>query len=352
MIRPALPGAMAWLLVFGLAAVAVFGSGTGSAAAAPPGNNGTVKVHDSGTEDEPVVNDEPQVCTFHLHGFFFDPGQDGTWWIESWAPTGTGSTVLSGTYTADAQGEFRMPAAPGTYSLDEGHFKLFLQGIGDESHEVKHKVFWVECAPPPPPVQPGTLVVRKVVVNASGGTKRAIDFAFSVSGGVASGDSFLQVGTDPLSGMNGFSVDPGTYTVTEDGTPIESYVTTYDNCANVSVGVGQTATCTITNTSSAGSGGGGGGGGGVGGGGGGGGGGNPPVQPQPVLAPTPTPTLTGEVEALRGTPKPTVPPTDSEQPLPARPADSGRAALLVLAALLASALVVEPAARARIRRRD
>jgi hypothetical protein len=108
-----------------------------------PGNNGTVKIHDGDTENEPIVANEPQVCTFHVHFFFADAGQSGDWWIESWPPTGDMTTVLSGTYLTGADGEYRTPDSPGTYSLPNGHYKLFWQG--DEENLAKDKVFWVSC---------------------------------------------------------------------------------------------------------------------------------------------------------------------------------------------------------------
>ncbi|HZC32834.1 MAG TPA: hypothetical protein VE640_06070 [Candidatus Bathyarchaeia archaeon] len=47
-----------------------------------PGNNGTVKIHEGNTEKEPgEVRNEPHVCTFHLHFYFADPEQAGTWEI-------------------------------------------------------------------------------------------------------------------------------------------------------------------------------------------------------------------------------------------------------------------------------
>jgi hypothetical protein len=114
--------------------------------AGPPGNNGTVKIHDGATDTEPIVHNEPHVCTFHLHFFFADGAQSGPWWIQSWPPTGNGTTVMSGTYTTDSNGETRVPAV-GDFSLDPGHYKLFWQG--DESNLIKHKVFWVTCPPEP-----------------------------------------------------------------------------------------------------------------------------------------------------------------------------------------------------------
>jgi hypothetical protein len=114
-----------------------------------PGNNGTVKIHDGNTENEPVISNEPQVCTFHVHFFFADAGQSGDWWIQSWPPTGNGTTVLSGSYLTGATGEYRTPASPNVYSLADGHYKLFWQG--DEEELAKHKVFWVACQATPAP---------------------------------------------------------------------------------------------------------------------------------------------------------------------------------------------------------
>src|SRR5918999_5413610 len=80
----------------------------------PPGNNGTIKVHDNNPgEPDPEVKNQPHVCEFDLHFFFADANQSGDWWIESWPPTGDRSVVLSsdteGTYLTDANGEDRKP---------------------------------------------------------------------------------------------------------------------------------------------------------------------------------------------------------------------------------------------------
>jgi len=142
-----------WGVLIGLATA--FALSASVPLASPPGNNGTVKIHDGATDTEPIIKNEPQVCTFHLHFFFADPFQSGSWWIRSWPPTGDRSVVLSGSYNTDPTGEFRWPAS-GSTSLDPGHYKLFWQG--DESNLIKHKVFWVNCPPEevvPTPVPPG-----------------------------------------------------------------------------------------------------------------------------------------------------------------------------------------------------
>jgi hypothetical protein len=85
--------------------------------------------------------------------------------------------------------------------------------------------------------QPGTLIVRKVLLNDNGGTKVASDFSFTVNGSAAQ-----PFETD---GENQLTVDAGSYTVAEP--PVTGYAPSYANCTNVSVANGGTVTCTITN---------------------------------------------------------------------------------------------------------
>ncbi len=165
--RFGLLASLGWLTVAALLAYAIVGPTTAGAHQDAPGNNGTVKIHEGGTETEPIVRNEPHVCTFHLHFFFADAAQTGDWWIESWPPTGDGTVVLSGTYTTDANGEYRTPAAPGTYSLPDGHYKLFWQGRNEQN--VKHKVFWVECPAPTPAAGGGGAAPTPTPTPAAGG---------------------------------------------------------------------------------------------------------------------------------------------------------------------------------------
>ncbi|HEV8536863.1 MAG TPA: hypothetical protein VGR87_14245 [Candidatus Limnocylindria bacterium] len=112
----------------------------------PPGNNGTVKIHEGAGEDQPETANDPHVCTFHIHGFNFDGGSSGTWHIESWSPTNNGVT-RDGTWgPASTSGEWREPKA-GAMSLPDGHYKLFVkQTVPATPGGEKHKVFWVGCA--------------------------------------------------------------------------------------------------------------------------------------------------------------------------------------------------------------
>lgn len=144
--------ALGWLMVAGLLLLAL--GAPGSAAAAAPGNNGTIKIHDA-YEPDPVVKNEPHVdCPFHIHFFFADAGQTGDWWILVWAPGDKGAaTGVSGSYTTDSNGEY----ITGELRLPVGHYKLFWEG--DPNKLIKHKAFWVDnCdpilapAPTPTPV--------------------------------------------------------------------------------------------------------------------------------------------------------------------------------------------------------
>ena len=85
--------------------------------------------------------------------------------------------------------------------------------------------------------QPGTLIVKKIIINDNTGTKTYTDFSFSVNGGGA-----IAFEAD---GQNDFTVNAGTYNVVE--TSALGYTTTYQNCKDIVIPNGGTATCTITN---------------------------------------------------------------------------------------------------------
>jgi hypothetical protein len=113
--------------------------GTVSGVSAANGNNGTVKIQEGASNAEPITRNEPHVCTFHMLFLFADAGQEGDWSIDQQAPTGNAESVLSGSYTTDANGEY----ATAEYGLPIGHYTLNWQGRNDQN--VKHKTFWVTC---------------------------------------------------------------------------------------------------------------------------------------------------------------------------------------------------------------
>ncbi|MEU6773324.1 hypothetical protein [Streptomyces sp. NPDC046759] len=112
-----------------------------AAHAAPPGDNGDVKIHKS-TTDAADERNEPHVCSFYIDAFHFDGGQQVDWHIEVWAPTGgtKGTTVKSGALSLDADGHGRTQ----DMTLPGGHYKLFWNFDGEKG-AAKHKVFWSEC---------------------------------------------------------------------------------------------------------------------------------------------------------------------------------------------------------------
>ncbi|MFF7778531.1 LPXTG cell wall anchor domain-containing protein [Streptomyces tanashiensis] len=108
---------------------------------ASPGDNGTVKIHDSKTGEEVKAN-EPKVCEFYLDAFNFDATQKATWHIEAWANNDQdkGTEVKNGAITLDAEGHGRTE----DMTLADGQYKLFWNFDGEHG-KAKHKVFKVEC---------------------------------------------------------------------------------------------------------------------------------------------------------------------------------------------------------------
>ncbi|MET9759772.1 hypothetical protein ABZ016_12040 [Streptomyces sp. NPDC006372] len=110
------------------------------AQAAPPGDNGTVKIHDASTGEE-LRRNEPHVCAFYLDAFGFDGGQQVDWHIDAIPPSeNKGETVESGSLTLDGEGHGRTE----DLSLPDGHYKLFWNFDGEKG-AAKHKVFWADC---------------------------------------------------------------------------------------------------------------------------------------------------------------------------------------------------------------
>ncbi|NWF28095.1 LPXTG cell wall anchor domain-containing protein [Streptomyces sp. PKU-EA00015] len=124
-----------------VAAAALSLSAAPAAFATPPGDNGTVKIHDSATGEE-LRKNEPKVCEFYLDAFGFDAGQQVQWHIEAWANNdlAKGETVKSGSLTLDADGHERTV----DMTLPDGQYKLFWNFDGEHG-KAKHKVFKSDC---------------------------------------------------------------------------------------------------------------------------------------------------------------------------------------------------------------
>jgi len=124
----------------------------------PPGNNGTVFIHDVAGDQSP--HNVPHVdCTFYVDFFGFDDGQTVTVSFAGQAPTGKG-TALGGTWTGvvsddDASGAGNDFDHELAYTADE----LGVTALGPPAHQGYHvkmtvatnepggkksKVFWIE----------------------------------------------------------------------------------------------------------------------------------------------------------------------------------------------------------------
>lgn len=181
------------LLVALVAAIAVPGGQAGAAKKAPPGdppgNNGTVKVSRTDPADDPNYDEkknEPigENCYFWLRFFDFDQGQLADIAFAAHPPTGgKAATVDRGGQKLDDPGKGREisddPAGGGQdedlvygYNLTDYvrdltrheqhgyHIKLTVT-IKDSKGDpvpggVKHKVFWIDCTPPPAEETPTT----------------------------------------------------------------------------------------------------------------------------------------------------------------------------------------------------
>ncbi|GAA3250184.1 hypothetical protein [Nonomuraea helvata] len=134
------------LAVAAVAALAISGAAPAAAVQTPPGNNGTVKVH-NWTTREYDPRDEPQVCcTFYLVGSGFDRDQQVTWEIRSWP---NGPVVKSGAIVLDRNGHGRTA----DITLPGGQYKLFWTSSGKHGQS-KQKVFTVKCGHTPPKPTP------------------------------------------------------------------------------------------------------------------------------------------------------------------------------------------------------
>jgi hypothetical protein len=146
---------LAWLgvLAFALCALAVApGAMAQPQEPGPPGNNGTVKIHEGMDHSDPPKtdrNNQPHVCDFHIHGFNFDSAESGVWRIYDWPPTGDRSLVASDDWTADSDGEWMSELFSG---WEDGHYRLAWEIPGDGNDDKdgdwtadKHKMFWIEC---------------------------------------------------------------------------------------------------------------------------------------------------------------------------------------------------------------
>ncbi|GAA2118957.1 hypothetical protein GCM10009759_66650 [Kitasatospora saccharophila] len=121
-----------------LAGAAVLPLAAFAAPAHAAGDNGDVKIHDSGTPADQQA-DDPKVCKFYVDGLNFDAGQSVTWHIDQQPPTGT-AQVLNGALLLPTGN-----ARTADLSLPDGHYKLGWNFVGEDG-DAKQKVFTVDCS--------------------------------------------------------------------------------------------------------------------------------------------------------------------------------------------------------------
>jgi hypothetical protein len=149
---PGIPSArrLGWLAVLMMIAVAALGPGAAGVAGHndAPGNNGTIKVHEGDGEPKVETKNEPHVCTFHIHGMFFDSHSSGYYWLEQQPPTGRAVVVTQTSWSASASGHWRSVV----YSLAPGHYQVHAKQTSPMTPGgEKTKTFWVKCGETPKP---------------------------------------------------------------------------------------------------------------------------------------------------------------------------------------------------------
>jgi hypothetical protein len=137
----------------------------------PPGNNGTIKIDNPPPDNAP--NNEPHVaCEFQVDFYGYDEGDlfaDVT--FRAHPPTGNGEVLLTDTVFIgeddnsgggseaghDASADYTLDFTGFTPHPQQGfHVKLTINADGSQGADKKHKVFWVEeCPKPPPPPKNG-----------------------------------------------------------------------------------------------------------------------------------------------------------------------------------------------------
>ena len=122
--------------------------------AAGHGNNGSLKVHEIGTEVGTESND-PKVCAFNFEGFGFDNRQEGYVMLETQGgstPVGTNSGPYS-VGPAERSGYFVSQNfnTAGAVQIPNGTYKATMYGKGgqatNQNEKAKSKVFKVDCQP-------------------------------------------------------------------------------------------------------------------------------------------------------------------------------------------------------------
>lgn len=181
--------------------------------AAAEGFHGDVKIHQEPAGTEPIVNNEPKVCSpFSIHGFNFDSSASGWWKVIAWEPTGDNETIVKqGTWSTGAEsGEW----TSGQLTQANGHYKLLYdQTQPDPPGNAKHKVFWVDCAP-----TTGSLSVTKYNDVDNDGERdenEGVLSGWTFTAKDAAGETVGTMTTDASGTATLANLVPGTYSLVE-----------------------------------------------------------------------------------------------------------------------------------------
>jgi hypothetical protein len=155
------------------------------AASNPPGNNGTVKIHDMLLDNSSSNKPHPEACPFTVAFFGFDKGDVAKVTFEAWPPTPKGESEVLLTDTvnigADDNSGGGSPAGfdgDKAYELDFGdiepqpqqgfHVKLTVEVTSPDSTTPKfnkYKVFWAQ----PCQESAGTTSTTSTTLGGGGG---------------------------------------------------------------------------------------------------------------------------------------------------------------------------------------
>ncbi len=198
---------------------------------------GTVTLNEGGSISCTITNRDIQPQLTVIKHVVKDNG--GTAVAGDFTMNVTGTNVSDNSFPGSENGT-TVTLNVGSYSVDESLFGGYTKSLGSDCSGTiavgEHKTCTITNDD-----DPGTLIVKKVVINDNGGQSEASDFAFSVDGD----DAITFDAVDATHGQNELTVDSGTYNISEP--EVKGYATTYDNCSQVFVPNGGSATCTITN---------------------------------------------------------------------------------------------------------
>lgn len=143
----------------------------------PPGNRGTVKVHETGTPDDDR-REEPKFCDFRIVGFGFPEDAELAVHIEGHGGPNAGPDTFDATVTSAQLSDAGDWAIDGP-TLADGMYKLFVENTTAPGG-AKQKVFEIDC---PEEATGGSGVAGGSIVSGSSAT---VDTSDAGTGGETS----------------------------------------------------------------------------------------------------------------------------------------------------------------------